>query len=108
MKKLCTLIMLCISVAAFAQTSKKADCLLEVHGKKYIQHTCQFKPDSDGSFQISQGGYFALVLIEEKNIAKGYWNKEIESTHADSDLGILKRRGACWQNETAKICAWAK
>lgn len=84
-------------------------CLLEVNKKKYINGACVIDMDQDGSFLIKSSSknpiYFAMVDVE-KNNGVGYWNEEPNSTHAHTSLGNLKRKGACWQNEISKICAW--
>ena len=100
---------------------RKADCLLIVDGKTYINGSCDYSPDSDGSFQISRyvvthggtygyqtrgHGYFASVFPNGDGSATGSWNGTEHASHAMVDLGTLRRAGACWQNERAKVCVW--
>lgn len=97
-----------------AQT-KKGKCLLVVDGKTHISGKCRivmdFENDGGGSFEIleirkGRGQYFAQVLVSGRDAAVGYWNGERLATHAHSQLGDLKRDGACWKNERARVCAW--
>lgn len=86
-------------------------CLLEIHGKKFIDGTCPIAMDSDGSFSIGADEktpikFFATVTIEEKDLATGYWNEEEGASHAHSPLGSLRFQRGCWSNDVAKICAW--
>jgi hypothetical protein len=90
---------------------KPGRCLLDVRGATYVDGPCQINLEEGGSFTIyehfGQPGYFAMV-IRDGDSASGYWNGSRDSDHADSELGQLTRAGACWQNDAAKICAWAK
>jgi hypothetical protein len=100
---------------------RKADCLLIVNGRAYINGPCNYDPGTGGSFElgnyvvIHQGedmahtrgrGYFAQVDANADGTAEGFWNEDDGAGHAQSRLGTLHRAGACWQNEHAKICAW--
>ena len=73
-------------------------------GKTYIDGRCNFEADKDGSFRIFGKDYFAYVSMFEGK-ADASWNADPKSTHAHSPLGELKRKGACWENATAQICA---
>jgi hypothetical protein len=88
----------------------KGRCLLRIKGKDYIDGPCDISLDPDGSFDVIEHydhpGYFAKVLRDGAG-AHGFWNGARDSTHAHDDLGELKRNGACWENETAKVCAWS-
>lgn len=90
---------------------KPGRCLLDVRGATYVDGPCQINLEQGGSFTIyehfGQPGYFAMVM-RDGDSASGYWNGSRDSDHADSELGQLTRAGACWQNDAAKICAWAK
>ena len=82
-------------------------CILEVDGKTYMSGRCYYEMADDGSFEIhpaSNTNLYAQVSFF-KGVAKGHWN---DSFGADfqGDLGILKRRGACWVNKRARICLW--
>jgi hypothetical protein len=72
----------------------------------YIDGMCDFEADSDGSFTVAAGDYFATVLIDTPNRGAGYWNENPRAQHAHSPLGALRRKGACWSNDQAQICAW--
>jgi len=87
-----------------------AKCLLEVSGEKYIDGRCPVFMNPDGSFQISASEnepltYFATVTITGQDVGNGFWNEERGASHAHTPLGVLHRRGACWENATSKVCA---
>ena len=86
-------------------------CLLNVDGKNYLNGPCNIDMiDKDGSFTIgasdtSRSPYFAYVVVTSPGVAEASWNRDPKSTHAHSTLGIMKRQGACWVNENARVCA---
>ena len=87
---------------------KPASCTLVVKGKSYIEGECQFEADPDGSFRITGKDYFAYVnMIPGTKTAEASWNADPKATHAHAALGTLTRKGACWENADAKICARA-
>lgn len=85
----------------------KGRCRLTVDGRSYIQGSCWIKLESDGSFQAmsSDEKYFAQLDRSETE-AQGFWNESPGSTHAQARLGVMTRRGPCWGNANAEICAW--
>lgn len=85
---------------------KPASCTLVVKGKTYIEGACQFEADPDGSFRIFGKDYFAYVNVTGKT-AEATWNGAAKASHAHEPLGALTRKGACWENATAKVCARA-
>lgn len=93
--------------SAEAVQSKPVDCELAVDGKTYIKGRCDYFPAEGGSFQISGGGYFAQLDVTGKDVGEANWNESPGSTHAQSYLGTVKRKGACWSNTRTKICARA-
>lgn len=86
-------------------------CVLQVKHKTYLNQRCVIGINDDkGSFTIGvsdahRSKYFAYVNMESDG-AHGFWNATPASNHADAELGILKRKGACWENETARVCAY--
>lgn len=67
--------------------------------------------EDDGGFTIdaSEKGpitYFAVISVSGKHQADGFWNEEKGANHAHTPLGQLTRKGACWENKNAKVCAW--
>jgi hypothetical protein len=80
-----------------------------VDNKNFIDGSCKIELEPNGSFKISTSaanlpiGYFAVVFAPE---GTAYWNEELGSNHAHTPLGDLRRKGACWENERAKVCAW--
>lgn len=88
--------------------ARPADCLLVVDQKTRIDGVCDFQPNPDG-FQIlsiARPLIFADVQRTSSLSAFGNWNEEPGSTHAHSSLGELRRDGACWINDRARVCAW--
>ena len=92
-----------LSTGAFG-ASRPASCTLVVKGKTYINGPCEFDADKDGSFRISAKDYFAYVNVTGKT-AEASWNADPKATHAHAPLGVLTRKGACWENADARICA---
>jgi hypothetical protein len=93
-------------------TAGQGRCLLEIDGKTYLSGRCSYfiYPDQTGSFMIGTDGekmgkYFAQVSIEKDGSADASWNGG-ESSHADAKLGDVQRKGACWENKSAKLCLW--
>jgi hypothetical protein len=90
-------------------------CLIEVDGEPYLLGECNVDWDPDGGATIGGGSskvrspYFALLSIPPGSAggpALASWNATPGTTHAHTDLGEMKRQGACWMNERAKLCAW--
>lgn len=85
-------------------------CRLEVSGKTYLNGPCNITTERGGSFQIGTGEtrrskYFAFVYVDAEGAAEGYWNGTVTDDRAHERLGPLTRKGACWVNEDAKVCA---
>ncbi len=86
-------------------------CVLTVGGKDYLNGPCEIEMlDKDGSFTVGASDtapspYFAYVVVTGPGVADGSWNRDPKATHAHSPLGVLKRQGACWVNEKARVCA---
>jgi hypothetical protein len=108
------LLWLCAFAVGFAPVLAQARtgrCVLQVKQKTYLDERCEIGSNDDrGSFTIGVGEthrskYFAYVNMESDG-AHGYWNETPESNHAETSLGILKRHGACWENKTARVCAY--
>jgi hypothetical protein len=106
------MILLGFAVTASAEPGK---CVLRVDGHNYINGPCDINLERGGDFQITSLGnaypyYFAYVYLEGSSPghATGAWNDKDGESHAGDDLGTLTRKGACWSNTRAKICAVAK
>ena len=41
----------------------------------------------------------------DEGVMDGSWNGTTKESRAHDPLGDLKREGACWVNETARVCA---
>lgn len=104
-----------VAATFFALTPKSSDarpstCLLSVEGEAYIDGACDFTllSGTDGDFRITgpDGKYFAYLYVKGKDTGDAHWNGAIGESRAHTPLGMLKREGACWSNDTAKLCAW--
>jgi hypothetical protein len=93
-----------------AAQPRVARCELTIDGRTYIRGACDFQAIArDGSFQITDHEdqpYFAQVLVERPGVAAGYWNGQRTGQKAHYNLGTLIRKGACWANKRAKVCAY--
>jgi hypothetical protein len=105
----------CLGVGlAGSATPGRADegrCLIVVDGKAYLKGRCNIEIRPGGNFTVGAGEnstseHFAYVNPDGRDEAQGYWNGRDADSHAGSDLGTLKRKGACWSNSRAKVCAW--
>lgn len=94
-----------------ASQSFRGKCLLEVNKQKYLNGRCTVSVQDDGGFSIGASEtepvtYFAVVSVTGKDAGEGFWNEEKGANHAHTPLGKLTRKGACWQNTNARVCAW--
>ena len=99
------------AASGYEESTFMGRCLLEVGGRKYIDGRCPINMSPDGSFTIGAAEsvpltFFAAVRITGKKLAEGHWNEEEGANHAHTPLGALRFDRGCWQNETAKVCAW--
>jgi hypothetical protein len=98
-----------LAVAAGQAATFQGKCLLEVNGRAYIKGPCNVEMRQGGDFTIGTGRtpitYFAYVYVNGET-AEGFWNEERGANHAHTSLGTFTRDGACWSNQTAKVCAW--
>lgn len=88
-------------------------CVIEVEGTAYLDGPCNYEEESDGSFQIGVGApgvaskYFAYLVTGFQGApAQGYWNSVDAADKAFEDLGVMTQDGACWVNDTARLCAF--
>jgi hypothetical protein len=94
----------CFAASAAAAAQRQVLCKFTVAGKTYLNGRCNFEADPDGSFRLWDDVHTVYVNVDG-DAAEASWNKNPKSFHADSPLGTLTRKGACWQNATAQICA---
>ena len=95
-------------MAAGSAHAKDARCELTISGKTWIDGPCEFTAigDGDGSFIVTgTNGYFAYANRDGDQM-RGSWNGEFKENRAHDPLGMLDRDGACWVNETVRLCAW--
>ena len=86
-----------------------AKCLLSVDGKIYLNAICNVDISATGTGESSREKHFAVVNVGPvKGRAVGYWNGVLGEDRAHDSLGVLFRKGACWSNERARICAVRK
>lgn len=83
-------------------------CRLEVAGRVFMDGSCQYEEDQDGSFRFfgEDPRMFVYVNMNGDGTAQGYWPGPDGGTHAHDNLGTLRRDGACWTNDQVAACAW--
>jgi len=105
----------CVSFLVGSSTEGRANegrCLIVINGHTFLKGGCNIQIGAGGSFTVGVGDksrseHFAYVALDGgADAAVGYWNGVAAESHADEHLGPLKRKGACWSNGRAKICAW--
>ena len=85
------------------------ECLIVVKGKTEKDGACRIMLFPGGGFQTGgakRGEAFAIVNIDAEHRGTAYWNGTEHASHAQEDLGAVKRDGGCWFNDTSRICAW--
>lgn len=101
---------------ASAETVLRGDCSLTVDGRARIavRRTCPiYRYDgADGIFMINTDGrtrirgFFAQVTPNGDGTASISWNASRRAQHAHDFLGEdFHRRGDCWVNRRARLCA---
>lgn len=107
---LCAVSGLGLTVSVLPVSAEPASCVLEVGGQSYIDGPCSFErlSSDDGSFKImdASGDYFVYVYVDEDE-ATAHWNEFAGVNRAHTPLGALRRDGACWTSDSARICAMA-
>lgn len=94
----------CLAASTAAAKERQAMCKFVVDGKTIINGRCSFESDPDGSFRMWDRKH-TVYLNVDGNSAEASWNKIPGSFHADSPVGVLTRKGACWVNAKTEICA---
>ena len=106
------IVAICLCAVACIAWAAEGDCYLSVGSRTYLDGPCNVMIQSDGSFSIGAGErtrsrYFAYVFLDRPSgKGSGYWNREPNSNHAETALGAVIRRGGCWVNAQAKVCAY--
>jgi hypothetical protein len=96
---------ICVLIGGEAiAAQQQAMCKFVVEGKTIISGRCNFESDPDGSFRMWDNVHTVYLNVDGKT-AEASWNKNPKSFHADSPLGTFTRKGTCWENATAQICA---
>ena len=102
------------SLTAALAEAAEGRCLIMIKGHAYLKSDCNITIEKGGSFKVgvgekSRSKYFAYVALDpEPGKARGYWNGVEADDHAHEDIGPLKRKGACWSNASARVCAWRR
>ncbi len=102
------------TVTATLAEGAEGRCLIAVKGHAYLKGDCNISIEQGGSFKVgvgenSRSKYFAYVMLDpDPGKGRGYWNGVEAEDHAHEDLGPLKRKGACWSNALARVCAWRR
>lgn len=105
--------LLAASIAPLSASGEEISrCLIAVHEAIFLDGPCNFESEPDGSFTLGVAGsgqkasrYFAYVFVEG-DTATGHWNGFPPGDRAHDPLGEMTRDGACWVNETARVCAF--
>jgi hypothetical protein len=103
---------LCLASATTPARAEEGRCLIVVDGKTYLKGRCNIEIRPGGNFTVgvsdtSRSEYFAYVNPDgDASKAQGYWNGRDADSNASSNLGTLTRKGACWSNSRARVCAW--
>ena len=109
------LLVVCVFAAATATPVQafQGRCLIAIKGHTYLKGDCNISVEQGGSFKVgvgetSRSKYFAYVELDpEPGKGRGYWNGVEAEDHAHEDIGPL-RKGACWTNARARVCAWRR
>ena len=106
-------------------------CVLVVDGKTYIDGRCEIDLQANGDFHFDDGrlktecaafdlgpgectmantlvvrnGTFGQLAISAPDVGTMFWN-EGRYLHGQAPIHNLHRRGACWRNDRAKLCAY--
>ena len=103
-------------------------CLFVVEGQVRIKGACTYRIEKGGDFQINgprqvyegidfprglimaghrSADYWAEVYKDFEGVWTGYGNESIGAVHGTGPrYGPLRRRGACWVSNIARICLW--
>lgn len=85
----------------------------EFHGPRQVFSGVDYPRPEIYAGEISTD-YFVQVdheLLDGGSIGPGWeahWNEDKRATHAQSQLGPVKRKGACYSNARTRICLWKK
>ncbi|MCW2307775.1 hypothetical protein [Rhodobium gokarnense] len=106
-------------------------CVLVVDGTTYIDGSCNIDLQANGDFDFDDGrlqtecaefdlgpgecsmantklvrnGTFGSLSITGPDVGDIFWN-EGRYLHGQARIGGVQRRGACWRNDRAKLCAY--
>ena len=98
-----------ISATGLASGTEIDRCVIEVYGHTYLDGPCNVENDAEtGVITFGVGDqrsspYFAYVMDAG---LRAFWNGKAGDSHAHDDLGKVTLSGQCWQNASAKICAY--
>jgi len=99
-------------LAAVVAAAADGPCYLQVEGHVYLDRICnidsKFGTVSIGAGESAREPYFAYLEVEKsQDRAQGYWNRSPAENRAHVRLGTetLMRKGNCWVNEQATVCA---
>lgn len=82
-------------------------CRLVVNSVTYLSGRCEIEMGAEGSFRIYAIGRQgpSADLRRQGRVGMGSWRAK--PGDAPVAVGTLQRKGACWSNAAASICAWA-
>jgi hypothetical protein len=105
-------ILLCVCLFCSANASEqKGECFLQVDDATYIDGACRISVDAHGSFSVhalksDKYATIAIVQVQTKGVAAGYWNGTDHDALSHESLGLLSKHAGCWANQRAIVCAW--
>jgi len=108
LKGLAVLAAAAIATTGLASGVEINRCIIEVDGHAYLDGPCEFNDDTEtGVITLGVGDkqssrFFAYVI----DGSRAFWNGKDGDSHAGYDLGTVALSGQCWQNASAKICAY--
>jgi hypothetical protein len=85
----------------------------EINGPRQVYADVDYPRPEIYSEHISTD-YFVQVdheLLDGGSVGPGWeahWNEDKAATHAQSQLGPVTRKGACYSNARTRICLWKK
>ena len=88
--------------------SQPATCYLEDHGAVRLNQLCTLRwlDKGKGSFHMTDDYVDVVVNMDSTGVASGaYWSTEKNEMKVGGTFGMLRQKGACWQNRTQRICA---
>ncbi len=91
------------SVDSASDEPMKGRCKVRVGSSTRSSSRCEYEMAGDGSFELwpdPPSNYYVAVDIDHGSARA--------RTNGGEDLGLVKKRGACWVNPKVQICLWRR